>query len=98
MEKMKVKGAQAQRLKAQVCVVASQLRAPRGEQESGAAPAGTDLGASASALGCFVSWDAQHKCCLRSRAYVHKKNKKHPTNLKMISTHLISLSLCSAGD
>lgn len=75
LEKMKVKGTEAQRLK--VCVVANQLHALRGERSLGQL-----LGVCASALGCSVSLDAQHKCCLRNRAYAHKTNKKHPTNQK----------------
>lgn len=57
MERMKVKGAQAQRLKPQVCVEANQLRAPRGEQSLGQLLLGLAWGV-CRALGCSVSLDA----------------------------------------
>lgn len=57
MERMRVKGAQAQRLKAQVCMEENQLRAPRGEQSLGQLLLGLAWGL-CSALGCSVSLDA----------------------------------------
>lgn len=61
MQKMKVKGTQAQKLKPKVCTVASQRLALRGEQQkSGTVYAWTDLGVCAGPLWCIVALNAQH--------------------------------------
>lgn len=61
MPKMKVKGAQAQKLKPKVCPVASQRLALRGEQQkSGTAHAEFNLAVCVSPLCCIVSLSAWH--------------------------------------
>jgi len=60
MQKMKVKGTWARKLKPKVCTVASQRLALRGEQQkSGTVYAGTDLGVCSSPECCIVSLNAQ---------------------------------------
>lgn len=91
MGRMKVKGAQAQGLKAQVCGEANQLRALRGEQRLGQLLLGH----------VPVSWAALLGCCLRNRAYVPKKTQKTGKNTNqtkklspLILLYLLCVQLC----